>query len=238
MSPGANESSRPAADHFPVAVDVGGDDRRRGCEGPGYDHPEALAPERGRGEELRASELGVEGFPQDGAEQIDSGVVEAAAGDHEPDGERVGADDAEPRPGVRVDVRPGREQYRESLARLVAADEHHRVGPASRGAARRDADTVWDQREGSRRIGLGRAAGGFGDGDPDVDPLEQEAPRGHRAGPPARRSGRVKGGNDGYLGEGERRGPDRRGERLVQMEQVETLIGEGMFHAPEDRGAE
>ena len=100
------------------------------------------------------------------------------AREHEPDGERVGADDPQPGAGPPADLRPGAQQHRHPLARLVPADEDDAVLAPFRvgvgGTSTPFGTTSYSP--GSQRCG--RVARLLRDGDPVVEPVEEKAPEG------------------------------------------------------------
>src|SRR5438477_35064 len=105
----------------PVPGDVGCDNRRRARERARQHHAEALAAERGRDERLRGEKLGREGVLVEEAEHVDPVLGDVLTRQQEPDGERVGADDAQPRARPFPNRRPRAEQDLETLARLLPA---------------------------------------------------------------------------------------------------------------------
>ena len=217
-----------------VALDVRRDDRRRARERARQHHPEALAAERRREERLgRAQEVG-ERVLREEPDDLDPGVGHAEPGQQEPHGERVGARHDEPRAGAPVDLRPRAEKHVEPLARLVPPREDDGVLPARRVGLLGDEDAVRDDLPRSSEPPVRRVARALRDGDALVDPVHQEAPRGHAEPHPAEVARRVVGRDDRLLREREDGDADGRGHRLVEVEHVEPLALE---HAPdaEDR---
>ena len=96
--------------------------------------PKLSPPSDGADQRLRREQLARQLLLRQEAEQVDR-RRNRCAGDVQADGERVGADDAQPGAGTRMDVRPGAEQHGQALARLVAADEDERCGRGSPGSA-------------------------------------------------------------------------------------------------------
>ncbi len=84
-------------------------------------HPEALAPECRRDEQLGGGELAVAHLVRDDPEHVDPVLVEAKPGVEQPVLERIGADQPQPRARSPPDLGPGSQQHGQPLARVVAA---------------------------------------------------------------------------------------------------------------------
>src|SRR5919202_1828289 len=119
----APSASRLGRHDVPVPGDVGRDDRRRARERAREHHPEALAAERGRDERLPREQLRREGVLVEEAEHVDSVLGHALAREQEPYGERVGADDAQPRARPLPDPGPRAQEDLEPLPRLLPPGE-------------------------------------------------------------------------------------------------------------------
>jgi hypothetical protein len=75
-----------------------------------------------------------------------------------------------------VDLRPRPQQDGHAFAWVVAADEHDPVLPTGGIGVRRDQHTVRDQLVVAGEPARSRFPRSFGDGDPDVDTVHEEAP--------------------------------------------------------------
>ena len=179
-SPGGTGRPVSRRHHLAVAGDVGGDRRRRARERAREHHPEALAAERGRDERLRAEQLLGQLVLREEAEHVDPARRTPSRDCEQRDGERVGADEAQPRAGRAVDLRPGAQQHVQALPRLLPADEDDAVLAAAGIGVRPGSTTPFgtiSYSPGNQRGG--RVARLLRDGDPVVDPVEQEAPGRH-----------------------------------------------------------
>ena len=217
-----------------VALDVRSDDGRRARERAREHHPEALAAERRARrsafvERSRSVSSSCERKPTMSMPSSDT----AEPGQEQPDRERVGAGDDEPRTRSR----------RGSRATRGAA----RAGPCAARAVRRRPPCARDRR-GRPGRGSGRRSGRpptappshrsaeararSRDGDPLVDPVHQEAPGRHPEPHPAEVARRVVRRDDGRRREREGGDADRGSHRLVEVQHVEPLP----LEHPPDRG--
>ena len=186
--------------------------------------PKLSPPSDGAASAFARSSSSVSSSWRQEAEDVDPSSDTRCRGEQEPHRERVGADEPQPRAGPPVDRPATPEQDRHPLARVVPADEDdrclavRRVG-RGRDRGRRSGSISYSPGEPAR----GRVARLLGDGDPVVDPVEQEAPERQPAAHPAEVAGRMERGDERAAGERERRDADRRRHRLVQVEDVEPL---------------
>ena len=147
--------------------------------------------------------------------------------------ERVGADQPQPRAGAPADLRPGAQQHRQALARVVAADEDDR-GARGRSASACSGidDAVRDDLEPGRRASAR----------PTRPPCarRRSARRSGRSGSPRpasptriqpRSPAACQVRDDRALRERERRDADRRRHRLVQVDDVEALLAQHVADA-------
>ena len=95
--------------------------------------PKLSPPSAGETNSLAARELALAHLVRDDPEHVDPVLVEAQPRVQQPVLERVGADQAQPGAGPAADLRPGAQQHRQALARVVAADEDDVVlaGPSA-----------------------------------------------------------------------------------------------------------
>ena len=148
-------------------------------------HPEALPAERRRDEELGGRELARPHVVGDDPEHVDPVLVEPQPRLQEPVLQRVGTDQPEPRPGRSPDLRPGAQEHRQSLPCVVAADEDDLVLASLGVGVLGDDDAVRDDLEARAEPALGRLGRHPRDGDPGVDPVDQEPPDRDRRAHPA-----------------------------------------------------
>ena len=115
------------------------------------------------------------------AEHVDPLARDAVPCEQELHRERVGADQPQPGAGAAVDVGPRPQQHRHPLARVVTADEDDRVRRGSPGSAAGGISTPFGITSKSQPLNHAWAElrASFGDGDPVVDPVEQEPPERH-----------------------------------------------------------
>ena len=151
--------------------------------------------------------------------------------EQQPDGERIGARDDEPRARPATDLGPGAEQDLQTLARLVPAGEDDRVLAVgrvgrARGSARRSGRSRRRRRATGRpRRGRARRRRSAGRRDPCRKP--QQACRASSSRGRPRRGGSRRSASCATR---EARDADRRRHRLVEVEHVEPLALE---HAPD-----
>ena len=139
--------------------------------------PKLSWPIDGTASAFARSSSAVSSLLREEAEDVDPVVRDPVPREHEPHRERVGADEPQPRARPPVDVGPRAEQHGHPLARVVAADEDDRVLAVRRVGRRRDQHAVRDHLElQPREPPLRRRARLVGDGDPVVDPVQQEPP--------------------------------------------------------------
>ncbi len=140
--------------------------------------------------------------------------------------QRVGTDQPQPGAGRCVHLRPGAQQRRQALARVVAADEHDRMVAVRRVGLRRDEDAVRNDAIVAWNPPLRRLRRHRRDGDPSVDALHQEPPELQPLLHPAEVAVSMMRGDDRALRERERRDAHGRRHRLVQMHHVELFARE------------
>ena len=108
----------------------------------------------------------------------------------------------------------------------MTTGEDDALGAAAGVDPGRDLDTVRDDLVMAGREGSGGQARLLGDGDPQVDPAEQQAPQRLGEPTPGRVPGRVEGRDGRPIPERERGRAEHRRERLVHVDEVEALAGE------------
>ena len=153
----------------------------------------------------------------------------------QPHHQRVGADDPQLRAGSAADLRPGLQQHRHSLARIVLPDEDDPVRSAAGICGRRDQRPVRDQLVFARKPARGRLARRLRHSDPSVDPVDQEAEDRLAGLVPGELARCVERCHDRALSPRERRRTDHRRHRLVQVQDVEALAPQHALHS-RDRG--
>jgi hypothetical protein len=218
-------------DHGAVPRDVRGNDGHRAGQRARQHHPEALAAERRGHERLRTQQLARQVIVAQDAEDVDALVAHALLRHDEANGERVGADETQPRTGPAVDLGPRAQQDVHSLARFVAADEDDVVVPARRVGLLGHEHAVGDDRVLAAEPALRGRARLLGHRDAPVDPVGEEAPDGGRQPHPAEVAARVERGDRRAAPRRERRDADRRGHRLVHVDHVEPAALEDALHA-------
>lgn len=124
-----------------------------------------------------------------------------------------------------MDGRPGAHEHRQPFARLVPAYEHDPRQPAVETHRSRQPYAVGDDHVLARRVVAGRFGRSLGDGDTDIDALEQEAPQRCSQSAPARRARRVKGRHNWARRGCERGDGEGRCQRLVHVHEVERFAG-------------
>ena len=105
-------------------------------ERPRQHHAEALHADRRRRQHLRPQQLAVRSSWLRKPSTSIPVLGDPVAREQQANGERIGADDAEPGTRAAVDLRPGVEQHPQALARVVATDEDDRVVAVCRGPPR------------------------------------------------------------------------------------------------------
>ena len=226
-------------DDVAVAGDVGGDDRRAGRERLDQHHPEALAAERRRAEDvglMKAAPQLVLGEPAAGLDRLGH----LGVGDVGLELLFVDPDDDETHGHVVVERRERAEQRRQALALLGPADEHDPqavvVGlGAGRGGV--EIDPVGDDSVVAAEEAPPRPGRGLGDRDAGVEVVEA-APRAGEVAEPVRDQLRrvgVEGADDGSVRVGACVPADQRRDRLVDVDDVEVAAAKLVAHPRDAR---
>ena len=171
-------------------------------------------------------------------EHVDPSLVAPEPRLEEPVLQGVGPDQPEPGAGRAVDRRPGPQEHRQALPRVVASDEHDLVQAPLGVRLLGQNDSVRDDLEAGPEPARRRLGRHPGHGDPRVDAFDQESPHLEPGAHPAEIAGGVPGGDDRALRERQRRHADRGGHRLVQVEHVEALLAQRLAHAEDRPGRE
>ena len=129
---GTSSPSRPWVTTWPVAGDVGRDDRSAGRERLGQDHAEALAAQRRGAQHVGLVQAAPELLVVHAAVRLDA--VHAALDLGEQRLDALGGPHRSPRGGrnVPAQTREGGQQHGQALALLLAADEHDLQGVVDR----------------------------------------------------------------------------------------------------------
>ena len=237
-SSGGTVTERLRRRHLAIAGDVRCDDGQGAGERARQHHAEALAAERRRDERLRPREQARQLLLRQEAEDVDAGIRDPQPGEEQPDGERIGAADLEPRARSLVDLGPGAQQDLEALAGLLPAGEGDRVLAPRRIDAVGNEHAVRDDLVVAGQPARRRFAGALGDGDPLVDAAREETPGRDRGLHPAEVAGRVVRGDDRSRRQGEHRDARHRRHRLVEVEHLEALLLEHALDPEDGAGAE